>query len=215
MTSVTVVTSAGDTLFAFGYVQSNTMGTESTEDDSKEDGSGGSTGIGVLIGMVLGALAIVSLIGVIVYREWSRRQMSIGQVLVNEDQGRTISNPRLHVDHVADHQVADVDASLSQCSTASDLEASELTGDQSFSALTATGSPLTTVGSSDAESSQGLPSGMNMNADGSPAEESMDAWNPATTDFEAEEPAFERSLSELSAVSSEAHKVSCTFAPSA
>merc|ERR1711865_930725 len=119
---------------------------------SEAAGDGAGLGIGALIAMILGAIAIISLVSIIVYREWSRRQIPIGHVHVVDDaQGQTVSSPGLHVDHVAKHQPADVDASLSELSETDDLESSE----EMFTDLTLSGS-LATVDSFDDESSEGL-----------------------------------------------------------
>jgi len=196
---------AGDTLFTFGYVQPNSVDVSLSEEHSEAAGDGAGLGIGALIAMILGAIAIISLVSIIVYREWSRRQIPIGHVHVVDDvQGQTVSSPGLHVDHVAKHQPADVDASLSELSETDDLESSE----EMFTDLTLSGS-LATVDSFDDESSEGLSTGMNSTSD-----ELLDQGDPSSWDhgdkdlaysvqfFEGEDPVFKRSASELSTVSS-------------
>ena len=95
---------------------------DSTNIDTEESHSGGAVGIMILIGSVIGAIAIVSLIGAVAYRQWSRRQIPIGNAnVVHRVHGQTIANTDNYVDHVVGHQIADVDAFLSETSTDSIL----------------------------------------------------------------------------------------------
>merc|ERR1712166_1080205 len=72
------------------------------EETSGEETGGSGVGFGILIGITLGAIAMASLVGAIAYREWSRRNISVGQVnVVHETKGQFVSNP-LHVDHIAE-----------------------------------------------------------------------------------------------------------------
>jgi len=107
---------AGDTLFTFGYLRPNQIDPESTEQvvhgEGDEGGSGMGVGIlGILIGVIVGVLASAGLAGVFF---WQRRQQTtIGQT--NGEQrlpNQRASNPNIFVDHVASHQVADMDVSL-------------------------------------------------------------------------------------------------------
>ena len=168
--------------------------------------------------MILGAIAIISLVSIIVYREWSRRQIPIGHVHVVDDvQGQTVSNLGLHVDHVAKHQPADADASLSELSETDDLESSE----EMFTDLALSGS-LATVDSFDDELSEGLSTEMNMTSDGLLDQGDPSSWDDGAKDvaysvqfFEGEEPVFTRSASELSTVSSGSTTYTGSSAPSA
>ena len=126
---------------------------ESIEDDAEENGSGGGMWIDFLIGMGLGAIVIAGAVGAIVHCELSRR-FTTSQI--NDSHGnksQTDPDHGIYIDHVAGHQVADVDLCLSEVAY---LESNKEPSDQYFSKLTTSGSD-----SSDVESDSGLEQSFN------------------------------------------------------
>ena len=127
---------AGNTLFAFGYVRPNIIDPESTqmivEGNSAEDDGGSETNIAILIGLILGAITLASLAGLVVHYELRRRKM-IGHMNVplTNSQDEEGPDPCAYVDHVAEHQVADVDVSLSDSGCESSEQADNQVSDGS------------------------------------------------------------------------------------
>ena len=83
----------------------------------EEDGSAGRMSTGAIIGIVLGAVAVAGVVGVVVYREWSRRKILIDDVNT-EDMGKPGSTALSRVDVC----LSNVDACLS---AADDRESSK------------------------------------------------------------------------------------------
>ena len=102
----------------------------STEEDGGESGGGGGgMGAGALMGIVVGAIAVVAgLVGAIAYRMWSRRQSPIDDVSVGHgSQGLKVSR--------VDACLSDVDT----CLSATRPELSELPIKQSSDTMTQSG----------------------------------------------------------------------------
>jgi len=118
-----------------GITTSVTSKLESTEDDNQEDTGGSVMETSVLIGMMVGAVAIASVVGLIAYREWSRRQITTCDDMLGVPDSPTASkshtaNPlEPYVDHIAGHKVADIDASCLSEMTDSQLNFSEQTSE--------------------------------------------------------------------------------------
>merc|ERR1711957_130851 len=159
--------------------------------------------------MIIGAIAVASLISLVAYRNRTQRQ-EIGHA----DTTNPISN--VYVDHVAKHQVADIDVSLTQSSDLSTDQSSEQSfsnlteqsseqsfNEQPFRNLTTSGS-LNTTDSYDDGSSNCSSMGMNLTSDGSMVDDDLDNWDHGTKDiayatqfFDGEEPTFKRTFSQL------------------
>jgi len=155
---------------------------ESSETDTGEDRSGGAIGIGVLIGAVLGVIVVASLVGALIYREWSRRQIPIGDVsVVLGAKGHAIPNTNIYVDHVASNQVVDVDTHISE---AADINISE-TKEQFLEDLTASGS-LNKISYLDDESIESLSKGITLNSKRIVTDNNENLWEYSVKDIEYE-----------------------------
>jgi len=186
---------AGNTLFAFGYVRPNLVDPELTqmtvEGNSAEDEGGSETNIAILIGLILGAIVLASLVGLVVYYELRRRKM-IGHMNVplTNSQDEEGPDPCAYVDHIAEHQVADLDVSLSD----SGCESSEQTDNQVLD-----GSPRNSTSSFDGMSHLVE---IDLSADSQLTDGDLSLWDHDTGDiafaaefFKVEEPILERSSS--------------------
>jgi len=114
-----------------GVTTSVTSKLELTEADNQEDTGGSGMENSVLIGMMVGAVAIAGVVGLIAYREWSRRQITTCDDMLGVLDSPTASKPhsanplKPYVDHIAGHQVADIDASCLSEMTDSQFDFSE------------------------------------------------------------------------------------------
>ena len=174
---------------------------DSTEIDAKERGSGGTTGIGILIGAVVGAIAISVLIVGVMYRKLIRRQIpaNIDNVnVVQRVQGPTVTDPGIYVDHVAGHQIANMDACLSE----TNAEFSEQSGEHSFDRLSYD-SPSPSFIAIEEPIVASSPMKFDSSSQGMVTGEEEDLWEYDVKDieyaeqlFEGTMPVFERSFSD-------------------
>ena len=124
-----------------GVTTSVTSKLETTEEDSEEGGGGGMK-TEVLIGVILGSIVIASSVGFVVHREWSRRQIPIGDKDMQEGQGQAAHSPAglpcPYVDQIASNSPRACGAREQDNLPDDTFDLSEPASEQSFTELSIT-----------------------------------------------------------------------------